>query len=264
MSYRNNGGPRDREREDKITCTFYNKIGACRHGEKCSRKHIKPTVSETILLPNLYQNPKLNKNEGEELNPRQLEEYFEHFYKDIFIKFASIGEIRDLVVCENDNNHLNGNVYVIYREQESAYNAVLLLNQEWFGGRPVHCELSPVDNFPDANCRAYDTNSCTRGDHCNFMHVKRPRPDLKKMLTRSHDKTVYLQKLQVLTDNPNYGDDLRIGGKQVGEFKLTQPSNDSSTGEHSNVTSKDTDDSEPVEEAVSSTAAVERLFAQKS
>jgi hypothetical protein len=43
--------------KDKVNCSFFFKIGACRHGEKCSRKHVKPNFSQTILLPNLYQNP---------------------------------------------------------------------------------------------------------------------------------------------------------------------------------------------------------------
>src|SRR3954451_8165359 len=41
--------------QDKVNCSFYYKIGACRHGDRCSRKHVKPSYSQTILLPNLYQ-----------------------------------------------------------------------------------------------------------------------------------------------------------------------------------------------------------------
>lgn len=187
--------------EDRVICTFYTKIGACRHGEKCSRKHIKPLSSDTILLPNLYQNPKLNKNDGEELNPKQVQEYFDHFYKDIFLKFASLGEVYSMVVCENDNNHLNGNVYVKFSNKDSAYNAVMLLNQEWFGGRPVHCELSPVESFHDANCRAYESSTCNRGDHCNFMHIRKPTPQLKASLFKSQDKSNATKQLQVLMES---------------------------------------------------------------
>ena len=28
--------------EDKVNCSFFFKIGACRHGEKCTRLHYKP------------------------------------------------------------------------------------------------------------------------------------------------------------------------------------------------------------------------------
>ncbi|CAI9722651.1 splicing factor U2AF 35 kDa subunit-like isoform X1 [Octopus vulgaris] len=43
--------------KDKVNCSFYFKIGACRHGERCSRLHNKPTFSQTVLLQNLYLNP---------------------------------------------------------------------------------------------------------------------------------------------------------------------------------------------------------------
>lgn len=185
-------------RSDKSTCTFYTKIGACRHGEKCSRAHIKPLSSDTLLLPNLYQNPKLNKNEGEELSSKQIQEYFEHFYKDIFLKFASYGDIDSLVVCENENNHLNGNVYVKFTTKDTAYNACLELNQTWFGSRPVHSELSPVESFHDANCRAYETDSCNRGDHCNFMHIRKPSGQLRSSLFRSQEKRKLLKELKEL------------------------------------------------------------------
>lgn len=43
-----------------VLCSFYTKIGSCRHGEECSKKHLKPTITKTILLPNLYQNPRFD------------------------------------------------------------------------------------------------------------------------------------------------------------------------------------------------------------
>ncbi|CAK7901516.1 hypothetical protein CAAN1_11S03268 [[Candida] anglica] len=185
-------------RNDKSTCTFYSKIGACRHGEKCSRAHIKPISSETLLLANLYQNPKLNKNDAEELSAKQIQESFDHFYKDIFLKFASLGHVEALVVCENENNHLNGNVYVKFRSKDAAYNACMELNQSWFGGRPVHSEFSPVESFHEANCRAHETDTCTRGDHCNFMHIRNPNSHLRGILFRAQEKSRIVKALQEL------------------------------------------------------------------
>ncbi|RXM96268.1 Splicing factor U2AF 35 kDa subunit [Acipenser ruthenus] len=43
--------------KDKVNCSFYFKIGACRHGDRCSRLHNKPTFSQTIALLNIYRNP---------------------------------------------------------------------------------------------------------------------------------------------------------------------------------------------------------------
>src|SRR5690606_4933687 len=43
--------------KDKVNCSFYHKIGACRHGARCSRQHNKPAFSNCILLRNFYPNP---------------------------------------------------------------------------------------------------------------------------------------------------------------------------------------------------------------
>lgn len=41
----------------RVNCPFYWKIGACRHGDQCSRSHYKPTSSQTLVLRHMYRNP---------------------------------------------------------------------------------------------------------------------------------------------------------------------------------------------------------------
>lgn len=172
--------------DDKYVCSFYQRIGACRHGEKCSRRHVAPLESHTILLSNLLQNTKSD--------PAS----FDDFYSDVFVKAAAAGKVEDIVVCENENFHLNGNVYVAYHTTQAASAAVNIFNQEWFAGRPVYCELSPVTSFADANCRAHDKQQCLRGGQCNFMHLRRPLGRVKSTLHRAQDKTDATKKLQDL------------------------------------------------------------------
>jgi len=43
--------------EDKVNCPFYFKIGACRHGDGCSRTHLRPHFSQTLMIPHLYIPP---------------------------------------------------------------------------------------------------------------------------------------------------------------------------------------------------------------
>ena len=43
--------------KDRVNCPFYFKIGACRHGDRCSRLHTKPSISPTLVLANMYQRP---------------------------------------------------------------------------------------------------------------------------------------------------------------------------------------------------------------
>jgi splicing factor U2AF subunit len=90
---------------DKVNCSFYYKIGACRHGDRCSRKHVKPSYSQTILLPNLYQNPAYDpKNK---MNPSQLQNHFDAFYEDFWCEMCKYGEIEEVVVCDNNNDRMS-------------------------------------------------------------------------------------------------------------------------------------------------------------
>ena len=43
--------------EDKVNCPFFFKIGACRHGDRCSRLHHRPAFSQTVLIRHIYPNP---------------------------------------------------------------------------------------------------------------------------------------------------------------------------------------------------------------
>ena len=43
--------------EDRVNCPFYFKIGACRHGDRCSRHHHKPAFSQTVLIKHIYRHP---------------------------------------------------------------------------------------------------------------------------------------------------------------------------------------------------------------
>lgn len=155
-------------------------------------------------MTNLYQNPEVEfqprrKTDTEEdteqtqptrptLPKKEIEEQFEAFYKDIFVECALIGEVDEITVCENHNDHLNGNTYVRFRTEDAAQRARDSFSSRWYNGRPVYCDLSPVGDLRDASCRQHDTQSCERGGMCNFMHVKRPSRALLKQLKLSQRK----------------------------------------------------------------------------
>jgi splicing factor U2AF subunit len=88
--------------QDKVNCSFYYKIGACRHGDRCSRKHVKPSYSQTVLMPNMYQNPAYDPKS--KMNPSQLQNHFDAFYEDIWCELCKYGELEELVVCDNNND----------------------------------------------------------------------------------------------------------------------------------------------------------------
>lgn len=167
--------------KDKVNCSFYFKIGACRHGDKCTRKHVKPSYSPTVLLPNIYLNP--SHDSACTLTTDQLQQHFDLFYEDLFVELgAKYGEIEEMVICDNIGDHLVGNAYVRFTSEEPASQAVDSLNKRWYAQRPVYAELSPVTDFRESCCRQYENGECNRGGYCNFMHMKYPTRELKKEL----------------------------------------------------------------------------------
>ncbi|KAI8906652.1 hypothetical protein PhCBS80983_g03111 [Powellomyces hirtus] len=178
--------------KDKVNCSFYFKIGACRHGERCSRKHVKPTFSQTVLLSNVYQNPAHEATCT--MTEQELQEHFDLFWDDIFVELAKYGEIEEMNVCDNVGDHLVGNVYVRYKYEEDAGNAVASLNERFYAGRPLYAELSPVTDFGEACCRQYENAECTRGGFCNFMHLKLVSRPLEKELFAAQKESLSIQK----------------------------------------------------------------------
>ena len=174
--------------KDKVNCSFYFKIGACRHGDRCSRIHNKPTFSQTIVLQNLYINPQnsaksadgshLTHVSDEEMQVSSkgylesdsfislkweivfisyfyniiFQEHYDNFFEDCFVEAEEkYGEVEEMNVCDNLGDHLVGNVYVKFRREEDAERAVNELNNRWFGGRPIYAELSPVTDFREVS-----------------------------------------------------------------------------------------------------------------
>uniref|UniRef100_A0A8C3SKS7 C3H1-type domain-containing protein n=1 Tax=Chelydra serpentina TaxID=8475 RepID=A0A8C3SKS7_CHESE len=92
----------------EVNCSFYFKIGACRHGDRCSRLHNKPTFSQTIVLLNLYRNPQNTAQSADGTHceyPIPLLEVFTELEE-------KYGEIEEMNICDNLGDHLVGNVYV--------------------------------------------------------------------------------------------------------------------------------------------------------
>ncbi|KAL5984995.1 hypothetical protein ACLOJK_038832 [Asimina triloba] len=172
--------------KDRVNCPFYFKIGACRHGDRCSRLHNRPTISPTILLSNMYQRPDMITPgvdaQGNPIDPRKIQEHFEDFYEDIFEELSKFGDIESLNICDNLADHMVGNVYVQFKEEEQAAAALQALQGRFYSGRPIIVDFSPVTDFREATCRQFEENSCNRGGYCNFMHVKQIGRELRRKL----------------------------------------------------------------------------------
>jgi len=187
--------------EDKVNCPFYFKIGSCRHGDNCTRTHLKPTMSQTMLLTHMYDNPPaaIALAGGTKLPEEMIKEtvrHFEDFYEEVFLEMANFGEIEDLAVCDNIGDHIIGSVYVKYYDENDAERAMKSLTGRYYAGKLIMPEYSPVTNFRDAKCRQYEEGSCSRGGYCNFMHLKYVSRSFKKSLIRQmyEDHPEYLKK----------------------------------------------------------------------
>ncbi|KAF8039547.1 hypothetical protein BT93_B1919 [Corymbia citriodora subsp. variegata] len=172
--------------KDRVNCPFYFKIGACRHGDRCSRLHTKPSISPTLLLSNMYQRPDMITPgvdaQGQPIDPRQIQQHFEDFYEDLFEELNKYGEIESLNICDNLADHMVGNVYVQFRGEEQAERALKSLSGRYYAGRPIIVDYSPVTDFREATCRQYEEDKCNRGGYCNFMHLKSISRELRRQL----------------------------------------------------------------------------------
>ncbi|QQP51610.1 Splicing factor U2af 38 kDa subunit, partial [Caligus rogercresseyi] len=70
--------------------TEKDKIGACRHGERCSRIHNKPTFSQTI-------------NSAKSADGSHMaHEHYDNFFEDCFVEAEDkYGEVEEMNVCDN-------------------------------------------------------------------------------------------------------------------------------------------------------------------
>lgn len=159
--------------QDRVNCPFYAKMGACRHGDRCSRLHHKPSFSPTLLLANMYQNPMAQGAAALNIDEKLLRDHFEEFYEDVFEEFSQFGKIDDMHVMDNLSDQLVGNVYCMFDDEEGAAKALTALNGRFYAGRPIMAEFSPVTDFHESRCRQFDEAVCSRGGQCNFMHIKK-------------------------------------------------------------------------------------------
>ena len=188
--------------KDKINCPFYYKIGACRHGDRCSRVHNKPLFSKTILLENLYQSPDqiiaAAAAQGlvrPEIPDEDIAHHFNDFYYDIYEEMTRYGEVENLYVCENLADHLAGNTYVKFHDQDSASAALNAVGGRYYAGRVVSAEFSPVTDFREGKCHPFERDGhCDRGDFCHFMHLRRqPQPSSASPSTKPESSELRLK-----------------------------------------------------------------------
>ena len=93
--------------EDRVNCPFYFKIGACRHGDRCSRMHVRPNFSTTVMIPHMYRPPLPEEAIQAVANGRpHVEmpddtEIYNDFVDDVVEELSKFGRVDELNVCQN-------------------------------------------------------------------------------------------------------------------------------------------------------------------
>ncbi|XP_019521273.1 PREDICTED: U2 small nuclear ribonucleoprotein auxiliary factor 35 kDa subunit-related protein 2 isoform X2 [Hipposideros armiger] len=167
--------------KDRANCPFYSKTGACRFGDRCSRKHNFPTSSPTLLIRSMFTTFGMEQCRRDDYDPDASLEYSEEetyqqfldFYEDVLPEFKNVGKVIQFKVSCNLEPHLRGNVYVQYQSEEECQAALALFNGRWYAGRQLQCEFCPVTRWKMAICGLFEIQQCPRGKHCNFLHVFR-------------------------------------------------------------------------------------------
>ncbi|XP_016530867.1 U2 small nuclear ribonucleoprotein auxiliary factor 35 kDa subunit-related protein 2 isoform X2 [Poecilia formosa] len=166
---------------DVANCPFFLKTGACRFGDRCSRKHMYPTSSPTLLVRGMFKTFGMEESRRDdydmdaclEHSEEELLESFLEFYHDVLPEFKSIGKVVQFKVCCNHEPHLRGNVYVQFDTEELCKEAFVKFNGRWYAGRQLQCEICPVTRWKNAICGLFDRQKCPKGKNCNFLHVFR-------------------------------------------------------------------------------------------
>jgi len=93
-------------------------MGACRHGDRCTRQHHKPPFSQTIIIPHMWLNPLVAVAAAEEdvvaADDESVQDGFNDFYEEVFNEFKKHGKVEEIHVVENLGDHMTGNCYVKY------------------------------------------------------------------------------------------------------------------------------------------------------
>lgn len=151
--------------EDPVNCSWFFKVGACRKGDSCPKKHNQPTSSETLLLSGMYPGTPeaisiTSELPWDDAMYDKAQAHLEDFYEDVFLTLAEYGEVEEVVILDNMTKNLFGNVYVKFYTEASAARALRGLTGRFYLGKMIFAEYTPVADFREARCRNHHESRC--------------------------------------------------------------------------------------------------------
>ncbi|ERL86294.1 hypothetical protein D910_03702 [Dendroctonus ponderosae] len=180
----------------KKPCPFFQKVCACRFFDTCSRNHIRPGVSSTLLITNFFTHISLEVKENEHGSDSSLEfekedtfKYYKDFFYDVILELEKCGKIRRFVTCCNHEPHLRGNVYIQYETTREALSSYHKFNGRFYAGKQLNVEFCSISNWRNAICGLFFRNKCPKGNSCNFLHIFRNPRGLYMHAEEFHEST---------------------------------------------------------------------------
>ncbi|XP_059490479.1 U2 small nuclear ribonucleoprotein auxiliary factor 35 kDa subunit-related protein 2-like isoform X1 [Neocloeon triangulifer] len=162
------------------TCPFFQKVAACRFNDACSRNHIRPSISCTVLIPSMFTHPSLVTPMGSqagdqecslEYTDTEIQNDYNEFFEDVCSEVEKLGRVIRFLTCCNFEPHLRGNVYVQLQNERDALRVCRNLSGRWFGGRRLQPLFVDISNWRNAVCGLFRYGRCPKGRSCNFLHI---------------------------------------------------------------------------------------------
>ncbi|XP_065334707.1 U2 small nuclear ribonucleoprotein auxiliary factor 35 kDa subunit-related protein 2-like isoform X2 [Cloeon dipterum] len=161
-------------------CPFFQKVGACRFRNSCSRNHIKPSISCSVLIPSMFSHPALITPKGSQAGDQdcnleyaesEIQGEYNEFFEDVCSEIEKLGKIVRFFTCCNHEPHLRGNVYVQLSSDREALRVCRNLSGRWFGGQRLQPCFVEIASWRHAVCGLFNLGKCAKGRSCNFLHV---------------------------------------------------------------------------------------------
>jgi len=189
--------------QDPVNCSFFLRIGACRHGENCPKKHNWPTFSSTVLFTHLWVPKKKTLK-----SKKETADHYDDFMEDLLEETLQYGAVEEVLTYQNRGDHMLGNTFVRFSDEDMAQACINGTTGRYYAGRRIIPKFSPVQDFENARCRDHQMGGCKRGHFCNFAHFQPVPRWINKHLSRTdaYDKLRrYRQKKKELLKNRKDG-----------------------------------------------------------
>ena len=91
--------------------------------------------------------------------------------QEVYEEFSNFGHLEDLHVVDNLGDHLVGNVYAKFYDEEDAEKCKTGLFGRLYAGRPMMAEFCPVTDFREGRSVIHHTHACTHTHTHTYAHM---------------------------------------------------------------------------------------------